>query len=191
MKKSSKPLQPGQEQEAPFGKGHGTNALGPSDTSDSCSDIQGGPGLREDEVALGLDTGTTSDPDRRPRRTAGPDVGDANLDSDSDASGTGEHATAGRDYPWEEGADISTDTIVDSPDDPIAQDEDDSDELIVEEDDDVQISEEEDDLIDDEEEGLLEYEEEGNLDEEDDVEEITPDQEERPAPRKNERGSPR
>ena len=119
MRKTSKPVQP--EQGGRFGKGHGTGALGPSDTSDSGSDIQGGPGLSQDDLAIGLDSGTTSDPDRRPRRTAGPDVGDANLDSDTDASGTGEHATAGRDYPWKEGADISTDTVVDSPDEPIAE----------------------------------------------------------------------
>jgi len=119
MRKTSKPVQA--ERDGRFGKGHGTGALGPSDTSDSGSDIQGGPGLSQDDVAIGLDTGTTSDPDRRPRRTAGPDVGDANLDSDSDAAGTGEHATAGRDYPWEEGADISTDTVVDSPDESIAE----------------------------------------------------------------------
>jgi len=120
MRKTSKTEQA--EREGRFGKGHGTGALGQSDTSDSGSDIQGGPGLSQDDLAIGLDTGTTSDPDRRPRRTAGPDVGDANLDSDTDASGTGEHATAGRDYPWEEAADISTDTVVDSPDEPIAED---------------------------------------------------------------------
>jgi len=30
-------------------KGHGTAALGPSDSSDSGSDIQGGPGLNRDD----------------------------------------------------------------------------------------------------------------------------------------------
>lgn len=120
MKRTSKISRP--QKGSRYGKGHGTDALGPSDTSDSGSDIQGGPGLGQADVAIGLDSGTTSDPDRRPRRTAGPDVGDANLDSDTDASGTGERATAGRDSPWEEGADISTDTIVHSPDEPIAQD---------------------------------------------------------------------
>jgi hypothetical protein len=61
-------------------KGHGTAALGPSDSSDSGSDIVGGPGL----------TGGRGS-------TAGPDIGDANLDSDSDRNGTGERAAAGRD----------------------------------------------------------------------------------------------
>jgi len=61
-------------------KGHGTAALGPSDSSDSGSDIQGGPGL--------VDGGGA---------TPGADIGDANLDSDSDRNGTGERAAAGRD----------------------------------------------------------------------------------------------
>lgn len=94
-----------------LGKGHGTGALGPSDTSDSGSDVQGGPGWRQ-ETGIGLDTGTTSDPEPSAAGgTAGPDVGDANLDSDSDAVGTGEHATAGRDTFIEDGRDIDTDRI--------------------------------------------------------------------------------
>ena len=51
-------------------KGHGTGSLGPSDSSDSGSDIQGG---------------------------AAADLGDANLDSDSDRNGTGERAAVGHD----------------------------------------------------------------------------------------------
>jgi len=78
-------------------KGHGTAALGPSDTSDSGSDIQGGPGLNRDDGLL-QPTGTTSDPDiDAESTTAGPDIGDADLDSDSDSGGTGERAAAGRD----------------------------------------------------------------------------------------------
>jgi hypothetical protein len=78
-------------------KGHGTAALGPSDSTDSGSDIQGGPGLDRDDGLL-PPTGTTSDPDvDGPGATAGPDIGDANLDSDSDRMGTGERAAAGRD----------------------------------------------------------------------------------------------
>ena len=100
------------EEQPVVDKGHGTEALGPSDTSDSGSDIMGGPGLSGDDMAINLDTGTTSDPDRGgSRKTGGPDVGDANLDSDSDSSGTGERATAGRDSPLAEGSDISTDRI--------------------------------------------------------------------------------
>lgn len=76
-------------------KGHGTSALGPSDTSDTGSDITGGPGVFEGDV-IGLDRGTNEDVDRRTAGTAGADIGDGNLDSDSDSVGTGEHKTAGR-----------------------------------------------------------------------------------------------
>jgi hypothetical protein len=78
-------------------KGHGTGALGPSDSSDSGSDVVGGPGLNRDD-GLPLARGTTSDPDvDRMPTTAGPDLGDADLDSDTDRYGTGERAAAGRD----------------------------------------------------------------------------------------------
>lgn len=78
-------------------KGHGTGALGPSDSTDSGSDIVGGPGLNRDD-SLPLQRGTTSDPDVDSRTTtAGPDIGDADLDSDSDRYGTGERGAAGRD----------------------------------------------------------------------------------------------
>lgn len=92
-------------------KGHGTSALGPSDTSDSGSDVQGG--LRwTAEADIGLDKGTYEDPDSGRRdRSAGPDIGDAELDSDTDASGTGEVATAGRDSDIEAGSDIDVDRI--------------------------------------------------------------------------------
>jgi hypothetical protein len=93
-----------------LGKGHGTDALGPSDSSDSGSDLLG-PGMAG-QVGLGLGTGTTSDPeDSTAGNTAGPDVGDANLDSDSDAAGTGERASASRDSVEADGADIDTDHI--------------------------------------------------------------------------------
>ena len=78
-------------------KGHGTGALGPSDSTDSGSDIVGGPGLNRDD-GLPLQRGTTSDPDvDSAGATAGPDIGDADLDSDSDRYGTGERGAAGRD----------------------------------------------------------------------------------------------
>lgn len=94
-----------------LGSGHGTNALGPSDISDSGSDVQGGVGLSR-EGDIGLDSGTTSDPDgSRMDRTAGPDIGDAGLDSDSDSSGTGERAMAGRDGGIEMGGDIGVDQV--------------------------------------------------------------------------------
>ncbi|HEY4137515.1 MAG TPA: hypothetical protein VGN65_03605 [Casimicrobiaceae bacterium] len=81
-------------------KGHTTRDLGPSDRSDTGSDITGGPGLENDSDALDLQHGTTSDAERSRRpKTAGPDIGDENLDSDSDSAGTGERASAGRDAP--------------------------------------------------------------------------------------------
>jgi hypothetical protein len=88
-------------------KGRDTRALGPSDRSDSGSDITGAPGLTDADT-LPFDTGTTSDLDRnRRRRTAGPDIGDENLDSDSDSGGTGERGAAGRDAPPPTDQDLS------------------------------------------------------------------------------------
>ena len=81
-------------------KGRTTRDLGPGDRSDTGSDITGGPGLEKDGDALDFQHGTTSDAEmsRRPA-TAGPDIGDENLDSDTDSGGTGERAAAGRDAP--------------------------------------------------------------------------------------------
>lgn len=94
-----------------LGKGHGTSALGPSDISDSGSDVMGSEGLADDEI-IPLGTGTNDDMERSTaHHTAGPDVGDADLSSDSDSMGTGEHATAGRDVYSRDGADIGFDQI--------------------------------------------------------------------------------
>jgi hypothetical protein len=68
-----------------MGRGHGTGALGPSDSSDSGSDVAGG--------------------------TAGPELGDADLDSDTDSRGTGERAEVGRESVEKDGADINVDHI--------------------------------------------------------------------------------
>ena len=85
------------ESKASVSKGHGTKALGPSDSSDTGSDIVGGPGLNRDD-GLPFQRGTTSDPDvDSGETTAAPDIGDADLDSDSDRYGTGERGAAGRD----------------------------------------------------------------------------------------------
>ncbi|HZA95259.1 MAG TPA: hypothetical protein VE421_03905 [Burkholderiaceae bacterium] len=93
-------------------KGHGTEALGPSDSSDSGSDLQG-PGLYEiDADVIGLDRGTNEDMPHA--GGAGRDVGDANLDSDTDAGGTGERAAAGRDLVDESGSDIAPDRLLGS-----------------------------------------------------------------------------
>jgi hypothetical protein len=99
------------EPDRKLGTGHGTGALGPSDSSDTGSDVQSG--LRwTQEADIGLDKGTNEDPDSgRRERSAGPDIGDANIDSDTDAVGTGERATAGRDSDIETGRDIDVDRI--------------------------------------------------------------------------------
>jgi hypothetical protein len=95
-----------------LGRGHGTDALGPSDISDTGSDLQG-TGLSGD-IGLDMDEGTTSDPERSTAGgSAGPDVGDANLDSDTDSGGTGERAAAGRDSVEADGEDIDTDQVQD------------------------------------------------------------------------------
>ena len=93
-------------------KGHGTLALGPSNTSDSGSDLQG-PGVYEiDAEALDLDSGINEDVVQG--TGAGRDIGDANLDSDSDADGTGERASAGRDIDADAASDIAPDRLIGS-----------------------------------------------------------------------------
>ncbi|CUA86898.1 MULTISPECIES: hypothetical protein [Gulbenkiania] len=89
-------------------RGHGVEALGPSDSSDSASDVVGGPGTHA-ELAIPLDTGTLSDPDGG--ETAAPDIGDADLSSDSDRYGTGERAAVGRDASARDGGDLMPDHI--------------------------------------------------------------------------------
>ena len=71
-----------------LGKGHGTASLGPSDSSDSGSDMQGAPA----------------------------DAGESNLDSDTDRFGTGEIASGERDTVVREGADIDVDHVETIPD---------------------------------------------------------------------------
>ena len=72
--------------------GRDTDALGPSDSSDSGSDVQGERGFDAlDEGQIGGDR--------------------ADLDSDSDAPGTGERGAAVRDAEILEGADIAPDRI--------------------------------------------------------------------------------
>lgn len=82
-------------------RGHGTRALGPSDSSDSGSDIAGIPG-------------------------AGSEIGDADLDSDSDRAGTGERSAATPDVEMTaDGADIDTDHVEEVPEE---EDEEEGDE---------------------------------------------------------------
>ena len=69
-------------------KGHDVASLGPSDTSDSGSDLQG-PG-------------------------AGRAVGDRDMDDTSDSRGTGEHLTAGKDPLIRPNEDRDVDRVVDA-----------------------------------------------------------------------------
>jgi len=99
------------EPDRQLGKGHGSAALGPSDISDTGSDVQGG--LRwVEEPDIGLDKGTHEDPDSgRSEVSADPSIGNTGMDSDTDAVGTGERSTAGWDSDVEAGADIDVDRI--------------------------------------------------------------------------------
>ena len=123
-------LDPDNFPEAPdrsLGKGHGVDALGPSDLSDTGSDVVGGPGFASNidpEQTLDFDGGTTSDLEAgHAGETAGPDVGDADFSGDSDRSGTGERAAAGRDAVVRDGADIDTDRIESIPDLPLTEED--------------------------------------------------------------------
>lgn len=125
----SSTLDPDNFPEAPdriLGKGHGTDALGPSDNSDSGSDVTGGPGFAvgvDEDLIPDLDRGTNADyPLGHGRDTAGADMGDADLDSDTDAGGTGERAAAGREA-TRDGADIGTDSIQSFDDVPLSEDD--------------------------------------------------------------------
>ena len=93
-------------------KGHDVRALGPSDSSDTGSDMAG-PGLLDDD-ALGLDRGTNEDSEggRGNVADAGASVGDLGMDDTSDRSGTGERMTAGKEQSVRPGADIDTDRVV-------------------------------------------------------------------------------
>ncbi|MGQ0651274.1 MAG: hypothetical protein ACT4P4_03240 [Betaproteobacteria bacterium] len=93
-------------------KGHDTRSLGPSDSSDSGSDMAG-PGLTDDD-ALNLDRGTNDDPEAGPKNTtdAGPSVGDVAMNDNSDRFGTGEHLTAGKDPRVRVNADRDADRVV-------------------------------------------------------------------------------
>jgi DUF2934 family protein len=87
-------------------------SLGPSDSSDSGSDLIG-PGLIDDDL-LNLDRGTTEDSEggHLASSDAGASLGDLGLDSNTDRNGTGEHLTAGKEPHVRIGADIAPDRIV-------------------------------------------------------------------------------
>lgn len=91
------------EPDRQLGKGHGNKALGPSDISDSGSDVQGGMRpIDEPELGLGLDRGTSEDSDTHSIEAS---------DENEDSTGTGEDITAGRDGDIDLNADIETDRI--------------------------------------------------------------------------------
>ena len=91
--------------------GHDTEALGPSDTSDSGSDIAGLADVDEGDPGLPVDIATDVDSER-------PDTSfEAIADgSDTDSAGTGERRSAGGDAGLREAADIAPDRIVFDPD---------------------------------------------------------------------------
>jgi hypothetical protein len=93
-------------------KGSDTRTLGPSDSSDSGSDLAG-PGLIEGDL-LGLDRGTNEDSESGPRDAAGAgtSIGDRTMDEDSDRYGTGVRTSAGREPSGQAAADIDVDRIV-------------------------------------------------------------------------------
>lgn len=86
-----------------LGRAHGLDVLGPSDLSDSGSDVQAGfKPIEEPEFGLGLDRGTNEDPDSH--------IISASSDTD-DSTGTGESSTAGRNTDVDLGGDIGVDRI--------------------------------------------------------------------------------
>jgi hypothetical protein len=93
-------------------KGHDVKSLGPSDSSDSGSDMTG-PGLVNDDM-INLDRGTNADIESGSYdgTDAGNSVGDLGMTDNSDRYGTGEHVTAGKDPRSPVNADIDADRIV-------------------------------------------------------------------------------
>ena len=104
------PLVGGYDRAATPAPGHDTPSLGPSDSSDSGSDVAG-LGVPDDEdPGLLVDTGTDADS----QRTEGGSESFA-PGADSDGVGTGERRSAAGDAGEVEGADIAPDRIVDDP----------------------------------------------------------------------------
>jgi hypothetical protein len=93
-------------------KGHDSRSLGPSDSSDTGSDMAG-PGLLDSD-AVKLDRGTTEDIEagHSSTRDAGASVGDLNLDDNTDKRGTGEHLTAGKEPSVRVNQDRDADRVV-------------------------------------------------------------------------------
>jgi hypothetical protein len=92
--------------------GHDVKSLGPSDSSDSGSDMAG-PGLIDADM-LNLDRGTVEDMEAGDDdiADAGRSVGDLGMDEDSDRSGTGTRMSADLEPRGGESAEIGPDRIV-------------------------------------------------------------------------------
>ena len=124
--------------------GHDSASLGPSDSSDSGSDVAHIGDIDDGDSMLPVDVATSLD---RPHPDTSIDaLGGA---SDTDAAGTGERRSAGGDGRIEDGADISPDRIVSDPNADASLDE----EALLEDIEDIEsIAAEESDEDEDEEE---------------------------------------
>ena len=94
--------------------GHDVKSLGPSDSSDSGSDMAG-PGLIDADM-MHLDRGTNEDLEAGKDEVAdaGPSVGDLNMDETSDRAGTGTRMSADLEPRKGDAFDIDTDSVVDA-----------------------------------------------------------------------------
>lgn len=91
--------------------GHDTASLGPSDSSDSGSDLAGVAGHDDSDPGLPVDVATGADRERPETNFESVHPG-----ADSDAEGTGERRSAGGDAGPREAPDIGPDDIVPRPD---------------------------------------------------------------------------
>ena len=91
----------------PAAPGHDTASLGPSDTSDSGSDMAGLEGLDDGDPVAPVDVAVAADKDH-------PETAAESIRSggDTDASGTGERRSAGGDAGPREAPDITPDRVV-------------------------------------------------------------------------------
>ena len=104
------PLVGGYDRAATPAPGHDTPSLGPSDSSDSGSDVAGLDAADDEDPGLLVDTATDADS----QRTEG-GAETFSPGADSDGAGTGERRSAAGDAGALEGADIGPDRIVDDP----------------------------------------------------------------------------
>jgi len=104
------PLVGGYDRAATPAPGHDTPSLGPSDSSDSGSDVAGLDAADDEDPGLLVDTATDADS----QRTEG-GAETFSSGADSDGAGTGERRSAAGDAGAAEGADIGPDRIVDDP----------------------------------------------------------------------------